>query len=369
MEGQSFDELRATLRRVGREIGRRTTASRVDDAYTLWSPTADALGELMRLELIEHRSVPSKRTAVDAHRETIYRLTNAGRAIIEEVQGDESKFRGAVTPVLVRQHPHLSSLCELLEEGPLLIPEYTEEDLKNFRQSGPSWTAALGADAAKRIREGMRTAVVADERAVSHVRDWIARRFPAESSPTPRDILDTVLDALVVVALESRGLRFDATTFNILVSWGRQLFIMNESRYVHNADGRSVWSTADICDDGGTLNVVRHKLKDVEVEVPRVLSEVYRDIASSRATSLGGNGVQFPYLQIYEVRATAAFRLRVNDPIVERIIADLADGTRSAGLRVELALGTGRQASSETPFRLGSRRFSVILIKPEGSQP
>src|SRR4051794_38112463 len=92
-DGLTFDGIRSTLRRVARETGGRITASRVDDAFTLWSPTADALSELMRLELIEHRPIPSKRTAVDSHRDTTYCLTTSGRSIVEEVKGNDSKFR------------------------------------------------------------------------------------------------------------------------------------------------------------------------------------------------------------------------------------------------------------------------------------
>jgi hypothetical protein len=66
------------------------------------------------------------------------------------------------------------------------------------------------------------------------------------------------------------------------------------------------------------------------------------------------------------VRALAAFRVGVTDPVVDRVIADLVDGSRQAAVDVEVAVGMGAwQASSETPFHIGSKRFNVILIKPK----
>jgi hypothetical protein len=364
--GGTFDELRAALRRVAREIGSRQTASPVEDAYTLWSPTADALSELMRLELISHRTLPSKRVAVDQHRETKYELTPQGEDMIREVGGNDSAFREAITPYLLKKHPYFFALCQALSQGALLIPEYTEGELSRFRQKG-SWIVALAEDAAARMSTSMKGASTNGARVTEHVRAWLSRRFPIGATPSNKEVLDAVLDALVVAALEARSLRFDAITFNILAAWGRQLFITDESRYVHPFTGRVMWLTADIERDGTSVSVLRRTLTKVGDRVPAALQNAYRSIANHRASGTDGTGVQYPYLEIYAVRATAAFDLGVNNPVVDRVIAELVEGRRSAPLRVELALGTGKwQASSETPFRLGSRRFSVILIKPDG---
>jgi hypothetical protein len=51
-----------------------------------------------------------------------------------------------VTPLLLKQHPYFSGLCSVLAEQPLLIPEYTEEELKALKLGTSSWTAALGVD-------------------------------------------------------------------------------------------------------------------------------------------------------------------------------------------------------------------------------
>ena len=104
----------------------------------------------------------------------------------------------------------------------------------------------------------------------------------------------------------------------------------------------------------------------------RVASELataYREIADARSAELGGSSVRYPHLEIFKVRALAAYRARVNDPVVDRVIAEIAQRTRPAPFRIELALGAGGwQASSESPFRMGNRRFYVMLVKPEGAE-
>ena len=54
--------------------------------------------------------------------------------------------------------------------------------------------------------------------------------------------------------------------------------------------------------------------------------------------------------------ALVAFRVRVNNPVVDRVIAEVYDRTRKAPYRIEVALGQASwRASSETPFpMLGS---------------
>src|SRR4051812_26625025 len=68
--GLTFDALRRRLREVALELAQRNegrvTAARLEDAFTFWSPTAEALGELMHLGLLDQQPLPSRRAAVDA---------------------------------------------------------------------------------------------------------------------------------------------------------------------------------------------------------------------------------------------------------------------------------------------------------------
>jgi hypothetical protein len=176
-------------------------------------------------------------------------------------------------------------------------------------------------------------------------------------------VLDTVQDILVAATLDAFGLKIDAVTFNVLASWGSYLYVLSESRYVAGVPGRVMWGTADVTRNGDRIAVLWRGLKAYGDRVTEELARSYRELADAK---IGGAPGHFPYLPIYEVRALAAYRVEVSDQIVDRVIAELADQTRPAAFRVELALGAGNwQATSERPFRLGNRRYYVILIKPE----
>jgi hypothetical protein len=200
------------------------------------------------------------------------------------------------------------------------------------------------------------------------VRTALDRRFRASATPSSKDVLDTVTDALIVSALESRGLHFDAITFNVLTSWGRQLYILDESRYLHAMPGRAVWGTASI-KAGGEVVVARRGLSEYGDLVAEQLPVAYRDLADAKSEDFGGHAVRHPYLEIFKVRALTAFRVGVNTSLVDRVVAEIAEHSRPAPFHVELHLGTLDWPSSEPAFRLGSRRYYVMLIKDEGEEP
>jgi hypothetical protein len=371
-EGETFDALRVRLRQAAAGIARRTDSrtppSRVHDAYTFWSPTTEAVGELMRIGLVEHRPLPSKRENVDGYRQETFRLTPAGADLIRQSGGSESTFRGLTTPLLLDRHPSFLNLCETLAREPLFVPEYTEEDLVAFRDRNTSWSTALGEDAAGRMTETMKAGVVSKEAVVAQVKVAVAKRFPEGSEPTRESILKTVKAGLVAAALETRGIHMDAKTFDILAKWGSYLYLLNESRYVHGAPGgRMIWMTAEVTRSEGGTQVARRGLAGYGDAAVAAVGAAYREIADALAAKLGGNAVRYPHLEIFRVRALAAFRVRVNNPVIDKVIADVFEKTRLAPYRVELALGNTRwSAVSETPFRIGSKRYYVILVKPEG---
>ncbi|MGH8542344.1 MAG: hypothetical protein ACREX3_01580 [Gammaproteobacteria bacterium] len=366
-EEQSFDELRMSLRQAAvdltRRAGGRVAASRVGDAYTAWSTTADALGELMRLGLVERKPLPSKRDNVDAHRASRFALTAEGQRLEEETRRKESAFRAAIAPLLIQSHPYFAAVLDLLAHGPLVLPEYTEEMLRGFKDADGHWIPHLGADAAARIQRSMPGATTSADEVTARLTVGLRRRFTSGTAPRPKAVLDTVQDILVAATLTAFELKIDAVTFNVLASWGSYLYVLSESRYVAGVAGRVMWETADITRTGEGIVVQWRGLKAFGDRVAKELAQAYRELADDK---VGGEPGYFPYVPIYEVRALAAYRVGVSDQIVDRVIAELADQTRPAAFRVELALGAGNwQATSERPFRLGERRYYVILIKPE----
>src|SRR5207249_3265058 len=133
-------------------------------------------------------------------------------------------FRRDLADRLIASHPYFFALCQSVLSEPLLIPEYSEEDLGNFKNGSRSWINALAEDAAQRMRQVMDISLVSDESVATRVRDGLAKRFPAGSEPKRKEVLDAVLDSLVVAALDAKGLRIDAITFDTLMKWGTQLF-------------------------------------------------------------------------------------------------------------------------------------------------
>jgi hypothetical protein len=204
---------------------------------------------------------------------------------------------------------------------------------------------------------------------VAQVKEALAKRFPKGYEPTRESVLKTVKAGLAAAALDTRGVRMDATTFDILAKWGSQLFLLNESRYVHGVPGgRMIWMTAEITRREAGTQVARRGLSEHGDAVIAAVGTAYRELADALAVKSGGHAIRYPYLEIFRVRALAAFRVRVNNPVVEKVIAEVFEGTRPAPYRVEPAQGNMRwSAASETPFRIGSKRYYVILVKPEGS--
>src|SRR6185437_3296606 len=147
----------------------------------------------------------------------------------------------------------------------------------------------------------------------------LAKRFPEGSEPTRESILKTVKAALVAAALETRGIRMDATTFDILAKWGSQLFLLNESRYVHGMPpGRTIWMTANITRDETGIQVVRRGLTEFAEDLVRAIEMAYRELADAQAVKFGGSVVKYPHLEIFRIRALVAFRVRVNNPVVDK---------------------------------------------------
>src|SRR6266550_1913276 len=87
-EGATLDGIRSLVWEEARAMSRRVgpVAPQPDDGYVHWSTTKDALGECMKLGLIEKAVVPSKRVQVDAHRGRTYALTPAGARLVADIQ-------------------------------------------------------------------------------------------------------------------------------------------------------------------------------------------------------------------------------------------------------------------------------------------
>jgi hypothetical protein len=178
--------------------------------------------------------------------------------------------------------------------------------------------------------------------------------------PTGKALTQAINDAFSVAAFAARGLAIGATDIDVLKSWGSQLRILDQSRYVQDFDGFNViWLAADI-EEGPSVSIHRRDLQRYELNVAKEIVAAYRRQADTADTSLSA-----PYIPIFKVRAEAAYRCRVTRAVVDLVIERLSDGAiAEVPTRVLLHLGTTRQPVSEPLYRRGGNRRYEMTIQP-----
>ena len=288
-------------RLVSQGLGRRT-ASRVGDRDRYWSPTREVLDEAMRLGFVERQQLPSSRKYVDAHRDRVHNLTELGRQAAEEAEADMPAFCDRLAAAVYSNHPYFRSFINSLRIGPIGCPEVAEGEVEQSRKSH------LGTDhwvelAFERIQ---RQEAQASDKA--RIRDAIVsvvrHRFgqTPERTPTSKQMAEALNDAYIEAALSLRGLSIGAIDLKIMKTWGSQLMLLDQSRYVPAHPGQNtIWLAADVNDNGGIV-LKRKTLADHERPLVEAVIAAYKSQASAEKTSL-----KAPYLPIYRVRAQAAF--------------------------------------------------------------
>jgi len=367
-EGATLDGIRSLVWEEARAMSRRVgpVAPQPDDGYVHWSTTKDALGECMKLGLIEKAVVPSKRVQVDAHRGRTYALTPAGARLVADIQARPTSFRQLIASILIDSHPYYAALLRYLGAAPIVLRTYTEEELRAHKAASPLWIDRVAEEVASHTEATMRLPKTADavQQVAAGVREGLRRRFADVDAPRPKDVLDTVDDLVCSLTLRRLDLAIDAISFNVLMSWSRWLYLADESRYVLHLPGRVTWAAADVKIDSPAAIGWRGVRQNGD-RVASLLSQAYRDIA----TTQGHPTDSAPLLPIYSVRATVAFRAQVAVPVVDRVLAQVADGERDVPYAVRLAVaGAATPPASEPPFVLGDRRYYLLSIYPKRTE-
>jgi hypothetical protein len=368
-DGGTFEEARqrysANVERLALQGAGRRTASRVGDKDAYWAPTAEVLMEAIRLGFVERQQVPSARRYVEAHRERRYALTQLGREVAVLAQDDIAAFCDRLAEALYRTHPYFRTLARKLTAAPIPCPEVTESEIDAASREGRGthyWAEYVGdklrasAPAGPRIEPDAVRQII-----VSTVR----RRFGTdpESKPTSKALMQAMNDAFAVAAFAAHGFTIGATDIDVLKSWGSQLRILDQSRYVPGFEGFNIiWLAADI-EDGPSVSIQRRDLQGYELKVAGEVLEAYRRQAYAADTSLSA-----PYIPIFKVRAAAAYGCRVTRALVDLVIQRLSDSA-IAGIqdRVLLHLGTTRQPVSEPLYRRGGSRRYEMTIQPSAN--
>jgi hypothetical protein len=363
----TFEECRLrygrTQERLARERKGRVTASRVGENERNWAPTADLLSELMRLEAVERKPLPSARKFIDSYREERYELTERGRALAEAAATGRSSYVDRIAEALIEGHPHLQRLLVAVESGPIVCPVVGEGDIQRGSPVG-SGTVGWATWGAEMIGTGIGAAEV--QRIIEgHLRRRFGRRPPEQ--PSNKAKAEATNDAFAVAGFTARDLALDATTIKTLLRWVNELLLADQSRYVPAFASRNVvWLAADLdCGKDGLPRPTRRGLAAHGAQVARALVEAYFSQAAAADSSL----VE-PYLPVHRVRAQAAFERGVMRALVDLVLARLIDGKYpELGVTAFAHIGT-RSAwpGSEPPFRYQDRRRLELTISKNSGE-
>ena len=364
-EKASFERIRQALLRFAEHTGEqrmvRGVISRLRDEYTFWSPTQEALSELMRLGFVTQAPVPSGRRYVDAHRASTYELTPQGYLAIEQLRkgGPRARadFLDMLAVALTEAHLGFADLLNAANQHPLCIPEYTIEKISSLVEGGAG-NQRLAEDGislmSRHWPDGLEKPT--PDSLAAWTRSALERRFPRDRvrQPSQKDVLDTTDDAVLGFVAKARKIRLDAISFNVCMSWASQLAVLAESRYVEDWPGRTIWATATINDHAIQRRGFREAGPEVRDELKKGFELVADRVSGART---------FGYLPIYRVRAQAAFASRVNLRLVDRIMGQVMSGEVDAPYRLQVALGRGTPPPRSEPiFTHEGRRFFDMQI-------
>ncbi len=363
--GAPFERMRQALIASARNSAEGSSGtgviSRLHDEYTYWSPTQEAISELMRLGWMAQEPVPSSRRYVDAYRTSTYELTVEGEEAVQMLSTNNgaarARYLDTLTVSLAEAHPGFAQLMGEVNSNPLLVPEYTQEKISDLRGSD-TLTGNLARDAVSRMVKHWPSgsALPSEEDLVKSLSVALRRRFPKNGArqPSQKDVLDTVDDAVLGFVCKERGIGLDAISFNVCMSWASQLAVLEQSRYVEGWLGRTVWATAQVGENG----IHRRGFAEAETQVVAEIRNGFRNLLESTV-----EGRASGYLPIFRVRAQAAFITRVNQRLVDMILEGILSGSVHAPYEIKVALGRGTPPPrSERVFTHEGRRFFDIMI-------
>lgn len=359
--GTTFEEARlrygATQKRLERQGRGRVTASSFPEHEKNWSPTRDALAELMKIGALKNARLPSSRQFVDAYRVASYELTDEGRELAELVRSRGAEFIDRVASLLIAAHPYLRRILVALEDGPIRCPVVSEGDIQRGRYESYGF-AGWGRWGAERI-----TADVAPEQIARTIAQHVTRRFGSEKQerPSNKAMSEVLNDALAVAGFEARGITLDANTIKTLMRWGGELLIFDQSRYVpEHPNANVVWLACNIeSKSNGRLVTTRRGLMSQGAQVADALIRAYEQQARTLDTMLAR-----PYLPVHEVRAQAAFETNTTRALGDLVLRRLTDGLMpDTGVTVIPYIGTSSLPRSEPAFRHhGHRRLEIQVL-------
>ena len=267
---------RAVDRLVAQGLGRKT-ASRVGNRDRYWSSTRDVLDEAIRLGVVERQQLPSARRYVDAHRDRVYTLTEQGHQSAEEAETDVRAFYDRLASIVYNKHPYFRALIDILRTEPIGCPEVSEGEVQQARQAGLATSHWV--DFADERIPRQTTAENDKIRIRDTVISTLRHRFgeKSERKPTSKQLTEALNDAFLHAAITIRELQFGAIELKTMKTWGSQLLIPDQSRYVPaHQEQNVIWLAADIHENGG-VHLERRTMASHERNLAEALINDYRE--------------------------------------------------------------------------------------------
>lgn len=335
--------------------------------------TTESLKELMRLDGVVRKGLPSTAKATPAYRNTTFQLTPWGEKWTQLLAEDARDAYDQLLQRLIAIHPQLAAFLGVLASRTVTVPllQWTEVTQPRTHERYVAALAAHTVETAQKEELGWSAAPDEIVLAVGEYTNRIAESAHHRQKPNPfsrnQDFINTCEEALVKFAWSKAGVDVDYISQEILRRWTKFLGVANFSYHVPAPPALRYWSTADIrvTPEGG-------------LSFDRRLGISYRE-AAVQALAKGFEAArrQDPgtlWVPIYRVRAAVCWDLKLRDEEFDAALEGLLQGKHGAeelsfGVNVDPAM-YGNVPPSESPLRLetnrGQRVYYSMSLVPKG---
>lgn len=366
-ENRTFDEIRQAL--ITHMIGMRDMSVQSGnhaifqharkDPHRYFSNAAEALFELMRLDMVERSTVPSTKTAVEAYQQHRYRLTPQGEYWVAQLQNSRQAAYDVLFRSLWQTHPQFSGYLSLLARGMFVVPtaRWTEVSTSGQRSESdrPAYMRLLAARAFRAVEAGITGWRATEEEILGAIHSYLDERIEAANQrqrpvPYPRnqDFVNACEEALVSFAFRQAGIPIDYISYEILRRWTKHLGVANFSYHVPAAPALRLWATADLVGgENGIPTVRRRGVGEWGDQVIITLPDAY-ELARKQEP---GNS----WVPIYRVRAAVCSKLGLNDPVFDAALRQFLARERTLDVSFRLNLDRpefGKTPPSEQPLQI-----------------
>lgn len=356
---QTFDQVRQSILGIAQGQGEEPWPStgyassyRSRDEYSMWTNARDSLDELMRLGLIQKRSLPRRRNLVDAHRQMRYLLTDEGKALIECI-GRGRELVDALFQRLYSAHPYLRQFLSVLAKQYILIPEFNLKTMGYVEGESRNLLSQVVAEVVARIAE---LGLVPPDG--SDLENRLREYFKAKVTGKKGDInalqlVDYVNSGVQSALLPHYGLSMDHLSFDHLVSWGEELFFCNSSRHVPRIRGRVIYATSELFEGAdGRVSLMHPGRGEFEARIVEAIGQQFNCL---KGTS--------PFVPIHTVRAAVCYQLKINDPLFDNVLRDIYLSRIQSSSHLSLDGGLPRELPlGVKPLVIGNRRYFIMSI-------